>query len=973
MGQTSSSMEQIAGTSNLRINQVVGSDQLLVKLCRNGSEWLSPIGWVSDEKGTLLDCKAEKSSSVVEIPAEFAKKLKAGDKITLTRPDSGFKSEVMWGQQAAASTTRKKTNGSTPSMHLSLEDTERRAMEAEKAAANYKAKMEAASHAREAAQAASLEAARKADEALKAEADRIAEMERAAKAFEEAEKLRLDGQRRLERERRLEEERIAEEARLAEEARIQAEAARLKKERAAARKNIKDQISKAKDEKTRLEDVLASFKSKADMAESELADNEKRLIRMEKSMATAQKEEAETKAALSKEENRLSDIASQSDKVSLSMRNLEKNNEKLFKNLEKAELSHQKALKEVDAARARAAESLKALNAVKADSDKIKSQQTSLDLEKQSVGEKLAAQKALISGLKTSFDNSRLTAEKEQSGLRELKKSQEALNKKLGNSKTDIARTLQDIKAADETLSRRKTSLKQIEDMENADEIRTLMGKAPQPVLSASKVKGPDITPPVSTEKGGFLGRFFRKAEPENRSAKPQTKPLTTSQANSKPVAKTASKPKSAPSAPVKKKTVSAEKSLTGSRLNTWLLLGVATAGMAALGTAYAFNNKAKSAGLVSSNDAPMTKLSETPVLVADAQMPPEALSLTTESAVTPAEDSPAQSEEPTETIEAAEKAAETEPQKTPAPKAVAVETPAPQTARVEPAAITPTPRPASRRADYQDVTKTVQENLAYLGMYSGAIDGLQTVQTQTAMRDFKTLYALPVNNDLSGTFVNTLKRAVEEQRQVREIQIVETPQNSVIQVASNEVSSVFTTTSDLNAISNNSVSISPPAIDPVQSVFETSAFEPAAVETPAAEPISSEPEVGVTEQFAELTLPSDVTGQDVITASIPADEIVPAKVVRKARAEYPERVLRADKSYDAKVYVTYDVNAEGRVENARIESMDYDGEDRFTTYFEKEAIKAVEGQRFDPRLVNGVAAIETARTTRISFNGSIE
>jgi len=83
-------MERIAGTSKLRIKKLINSDQLLVKLCRNDKEWLSPSGWVTSEKSTLLECKADKKASLVEIPAQFAKTLKPGDHLSLICLDTEY-------------------------------------------------------------------------------------------------------------------------------------------------------------------------------------------------------------------------------------------------------------------------------------------------------------------------------------------------------------------------------------------------------------------------------------------------------------------------------------------------------------------------------------------------------------------------------------------------------------------------------------------------------------------------------------------------------------------------------------------------------------------------------------------------------------------------------------------------------------------------------------------------------------------
>jgi len=527
MGQLKSVMEQIEGTTNLRIDQNFDADQLLVKLSRNGAEWLSPKGWVKSEKGTLLDCKKDKDCSIVEIPAEFAKKLKNGDKVSLSLSDQNFTSEIIWGQRAKStngatngSGAHIKTNGAIPSLKLSIEETEKRAKEAEKAAADYRAQMEAAAKAREEAQTAALEAARKADEALKAEADRIAEMEQASKAFEEAEKLRRDEQRRLDMERRLEEERIAEEARLAEEARVAAEAERIKKERREARKFFKGEISQIKDEKSRLNEVLEGFKTKAEAAETDIIRSDKRIARVEKALAAAQKEEADYKAALSKDETALGDLKAQKQRVLGSITSLNKNNEKIFKNLERVEAAHKKALSEVEAAKTRAAEALSALTTARTESETVKSQNAKFNTERDELSSQISVREKHIGELKITHEKTGIVVENERQDLKDLKREKDTIAQRHTSAKTDISRTLQDIQAMDDKLKRKKTALKQIEDMENADDIRLLTG---QPVsttkIKTTASKPPRIPPKEPSEKGGLFGRFFRKAGKDNFSA----------------------------------------------------------------------------------------------------------------------------------------------------------------------------------------------------------------------------------------------------------------------------------------------------------------------------------------------------------------------------------------------------------------------------------------------------------------------
>ena len=992
MGKSKTAMTQVDGTSHLKIDKIVESGQLLVTLSRNGKEWLSPVGWVNKEKGTLLDCQSTKDHTIVEIPSEFAQTLKKGDTLHLKSREIDFDASLTWGQAPAPAKPAKKPNGAAPMETLSLEESEKRAKEAEKTAATYRAQMEEAAKAREAAQTAALEAARKADEALKAEADRIAEMEKAAKAFEEAERKRMEEQRRLERERRLEEERKVEEARLAEEARLKAEAERLKKERTEARKFFKTQISDTKAEKSRLQEVMEGFKSRAASAESDLEDNDKRLARLEKAFAAAQREEADNKASMGREETRIGELRSSKNKIQNSISDLEKGNEKLFKSLEKAESAHEKALKEIEAAKIRAAEALKALSAVKAQTDKIKSQKDSLILEREDAAAKLAAHENHLSELKQSYESSRQASEKEQTALKSLKKSKDELSQKLNSAKTDIARTLQDIKSMDDTLQRQQSSLKQIEDMENADEIRKMTGGKPipktdnrtEPSKSALAAQAAKSAKPTE-EKGGFLSRFFSRSGPDASVPAGATQMKTVKAA--KPPTRKAVEPKTdAPARPTKLSTPSAPqintssakpdlkpipttkpaphkengRGTSGYRLNSWLLAGIAVAGITALGTAYALNssgntNKVAAKTPTNSPSADQAEEAEASrVLMAELSPTesavPVALNTETEAAVSVADEVKAET-----TVADSADADITEKKEVVADKK---ETSGVRNAPADkPSAETPVrtvAAPAAQPArDYTVITRQVQEQLSYLGYYNGPVNGLQTRQTQTAIREFKSIYDLPVNNAFSGAFVNRLKRAYDEQVELRSVQINPPQDETVIQVAENKAP---VATLEVNPSTLITTTDAAEPISAEEEVLEA-AIRTAPQIAPATTP---EPSLSSPVQEAALNLPATELVEDVI---------VPAQVTRKARVEYPPRLLRQEKYYDAKVYVTYDVDTDGRAVSPIVDSVEFEGTDFEREQFERAAIKAINSQRFTPRTVNGETETEKARTTRITFS----
>ncbi|NNE56625.1 MAG: hypothetical protein HKN36_00825 [Hellea sp.] len=513
-------MTQLAGTNSLRINRHLDNDQLLVKLCRNGKEWLSPVGWVRSQKGTLLDCRRDKQGSIVEIPAEFARKLNVGDTLELINSESAFKASINWGEAGRISNGAARP-ASVKTPEVSLIETEKRAAEAQKVADAYKAKMDAAAQAREAAQAAALEAARLADEALKAETDRIEEMELAAAAFEEAKRFKRDEERRLEKERVAEEARIAEEARLAEENKIKEAAARLEAKRDQARKLFQDEIDKIEAQKAELQKIVDEQNAQLQDSEAAIAQHKKALTRTEKTAAKAQEQEACDRAALQDEDNHIASLKVQRQKLAESLTEIDRSNDRLFKNLAGAEQAYQQAEEEVVAAQARAADSLKALEKIKSESGVILPKKAALQKEAEGIDAKLGRQESQLSGLKQSWEKARQSYEDDEAAIRDLKDRLDTEQARTEKVRANIARAEADMRAVDEKLSDKQAMLSRVNETENAEQIRELTADVEG--AEASMVAKTSITSKAdsrSKEGPGFLGRFFRK-EPE--AAKPAT------------------------------------------------------------------------------------------------------------------------------------------------------------------------------------------------------------------------------------------------------------------------------------------------------------------------------------------------------------------------------------------------------------------------------------------------------------------
>lgn len=270
----------VTGASVIIIEEACENSQLLVSLCRNGSEWLTPIGWRDKQKITLLDCRSEGGKTEIDIPAEFSKILKSGDKLLLTCSELDLSQEIIWETSniqtrpledlspparagLVSSFLSRFKSSPIPEVTATKSEAQRRAEEADIAAETYRAKMEAATAAKEEAQRRAEEAAIKAEQALKVEAERVADMERAAKAFYEAERLKQDGFRRLEEERRQEEERISGQARIIEEARKREQMAKDAAARQEALERYERALNEVLDEETHLQSRLSKLEMDA--------------------------------------------------------------------------------------------------------------------------------------------------------------------------------------------------------------------------------------------------------------------------------------------------------------------------------------------------------------------------------------------------------------------------------------------------------------------------------------------------------------------------------------------------------------------------------------------------------------------------------------------------------------------------------------------------------------------------------------
>ena len=97
-------------------------------------------------------------------------------------------------------------------------------------------------------------------------------------------------------------------------------------------------------------------------------------------------------------------------------------------------------------------------------------------------------------------------------------------------------------------------------------------------------------------------------------------------------------------------------------------------------------------------------------------------------------------------------------------------------------------------------------------------------------------------------------------------------------------------------------------------------------------------------------------------------DVIVEAKVLKSASAKYPPSAERRKYYANVAIIVGYDIDTSGRASNIRIESNDHSG--KYNDSFEKEALRAIEKMRYEPKTVNGTPVQTKDIRKRIVFRG---
>ena len=247
----------------------------------------------------------------------------------------------------------------------------------------------------------------------------------------------------------------------------------------------------------------------------------------------------------------------------------------------------------------------------------------------------------------------------------------------------------------------------------------------------------------------------------------------------------------------------------------------------------------------------------------------------------------------------------------------------------------------------------------------------MQNAATLSAVRVYKELNGLPINNDFSDSFIKTLKNAVAEQEKARLIIESQPAPRPEVKVA--DLSGSVANLLDFNGLyaprnetpSSRDIS-SDISLAPAYNLGANSSGSTLGLRTESDELSHSAgpSDINADQKEVALILPTDkVIGPNV------KDEIVEVKLTRPARVSYPRTVLKGKVESDAAVSVIYDISEKGRAQNLRLGSIEFDGDEIYKSDFEKAAMKAISSQRFTPKTVNGDAVIDRDRVTLIRFN----
>jgi hypothetical protein len=970
-------MEQAKQGSALVLNQSCDSHQLLVTLCRNGKQWLSPVGWTQQEKGTLLDCQPMADGTKVIIPEEYAKDIRTGETLVLRCAELDFNQEIRWDKtlltpKAPAERSKRGlfsrfSKTEEPVVNLDPHaETQRRAEEAARAADAYKAKMDAAETARIEAQKRAEEAARLAEEARLAEAERVAEMERAAKAFEEAERLRQDEKRRLEEELRIEEERRAEEARIAEEKRQREAAAKLARERQAKRDEIRADINKFTKTKTRLTTELAVMESDALKLSTALDKTQDRVNRIEGRVTSAREKAQKQEEIFGQSRTKLEGLQGELQNLNTSIEETVKNRTRLGKKLSQAEATYNKAKAELEAAQLRAEEKRQVLDVIRGEDQTFQEKITDISTEKDRLEIDINATMDNVRSLESRHKDAKEILVRETETLEALRTDLSDKQAQQQRANKDILSTKSEIETAETHISTQEEAYVKL-----TDTIETAAGTQKS---SRAKIKSAaQIIPAVthseelkndnSADDSGMLGRMRSAFSREKSTIVPLS-----------PTANT-----EALDADLDIEKIEEEIAIPKRRgqVSLMVLAGLGLGGLVLFGTAAALNDPASPNNTIKQVFAKKTKAPVKSVSLTKIETKEEPTSSSSEiSLVTPVKEAALQVDStPLETASAEKLTPQSmsielpnlsklikpeghsspeinkpKSRSKPAPEVKAdVSKPAPKTRRTSPARrnidaapIRTTERSvSSTAASSTTLNRDVQQKLRDIGFYSGDINGQRDVATLTAVQDFKRVFGLPMNNDFSDDFLTNLDQS-QPSNSANSLTSVASP--SEIKVADLSGAPVlFDSPQSIPLEQSFPIAMEKPA--------DTASEPPAAIDALPAQPVKT----------AEIVMPSPE-----ITTAETRSNIVDPELLRSSPPKYPRKALSADGLVDVVVEIRYDVDAKGRVQNAALYNIDYTG--RYSDAFRREAMKSVEAQRFSPRTIDGTPVATEGLMKRVIF-----
>ena len=969
------------------INMPCDRTQLLVTVKKTSGgtdQWLSPMGWVDGQKGTLLDCVALGNETCVLIPNDHAAALKTGDIVHVSSFEIDAEAEMKWPAKAKATTAPKPAATEDASEGSGLlgrfgrksvaavaaaapavkSDIERRAEEASRAAEASRKQMERAQAAQEEAQRRAAEAAELAKQARIAEEQRVAEMEKAQIALAEAEAARKAEQARLEEERRLEEIRIAEEARRAEEARqlelararqaeLRAERDRLGEELSALSARRDSALDRAKTLKRELKsthDLTASGQAELSKAQSEVAS----LTDHYSAALTAQKT-----------------VQKDVDALQQRRASLRATVEETAKSSERIEARVLKAAAAFEKADRIAKEALAKANAQKDQLTVVQKEQSAAQDLIATSKERDALLTADITKSAARLSDRKSAFIKAQDGLARAKDSKAKAAQRAEQAKanaaaltTNLDQTKAEITAITDRELAINSALTLVDEGSTIEQVRGAAAKAPNvpvftpvkaKVIKASQASKPDVlaaapqsiatAKPAPRRRAAAQSRYSPKTNARHST---QPKPnglirkLMAGAAAAAVVGVIGYTTLNAPGEKVRDVAKVPSKAVQAKPVKTEVLSAPAITSKPEIGEAV----KALDAVPMASE----TKVPSEPE-AAEEVIAPDLEKMSLKKAVAPVPEkavletaSPVQpfdyqlafdsfldaADEGSVVVKDKAKSADVSSEKKLAALPTNIE---PQIRIRETKAPKPTPPAVNEEAEpqnggaYSGVITKVQTDLSALGFYFGPVDGKMSPELTQSMTDYKTLYGLAAGERITGDLLNSLKSSRREADEFAARDALIPAEPIAIQTAS---------------------------ITPKVEYLDV---------TPVATP--SVPEVTYAPVEAAPVEVVSITPAPVVPA--PAlDVIVEAERLNKLTGTYPERAISRGFEDTVVMNFSYDISTDGKPFNIVMSDIDYDGVYRRS--FERAGLKSVSDIRFSPKTVNGEPVLSRGNKQRITF-----